>query len=178
MARIRSFPPLGHRRAHTLVLGTMPGTASLRAGEYYAHPRNAFWSIVGDVFGFDAALDYESRVQLLAKADIAVWDVLQSCERAGSLDARIDGSSVVANDFARFFAEHRRIERVCFNGGTADALFRRHALPSLDGLTAALVRLPSTSPANASITPAAKLRAWRAALTSTALHNTASPEVT
>jgi hypoxanthine-DNA glycosylase len=178
MARIRSFPPLGRRSAHTLVLGTMPGAASLRAGEYYAHPRNAFWSIVGALFGFDAALDYQTRVRRLSDADIAVWDVLQSCERAGSLDARIDAASIVANDFAGFFIAHPRIERVCFNGATAQALFRRHVLPSLGTPRIAFVRLPSTSPANASIRPAAKLEAWRAALDPDALHNAASTEVT
>jgi hypoxanthine-DNA glycosylase len=177
MARIRSFPPLGHAGAHTLVLGTMPGAASLRAGEYYAHPRNAFWPIAGALFGFDPALDYATRVRRLSDADIAVWDVLQSCERPGSLDARIDATSVVANDFARFFAEHPRIERVCFNGGPAHALFRRHVLPRLPPLAVTFVRLPSTSPANASINAAAKLRAWRSALCPP-LHNPTPTEVT
>src|SRR5262249_55164150 len=153
----------GHDRAHTLVLGTMPGAASLRAAQYYAHPRNAFWPIVGALCGFDATLDYATRVRRLSDADIAVWDVLQSCERPGSLDASIESSSVVANDFARFFDTHRRIERVCFNGGAAHALFRRHVLPSLEALDVTWIRLPSTSPANASVDAAAKLKAWRAA---------------
>jgi len=178
MARIRSFPPIGHSNAHTLILGTMPGAASLAARQYYAHPRNAFWRIVAQLFGFDAGLEYGARVGCLADAGIAVWDVLESCERAGSLDTRIDPSSVVVNDFPRFFATHRRIERVCFNGGNAQTLFRRHALPTLDDLAATFVRLPSTSPANASIPADAKLRAWRAQLAPAALHNAAPTAVT
>jgi len=178
MARIRSFPPIGDARAHTLILGTMPGAASLAAGQYYAHPRNAFWRIVAHVFGFDAGLDYRARVRCLADAGIAVWDVLESCERAGSLDTRIDPSSVVVNDFPRFFATHRRIERVCFNGGNAQTLFRRHALPALGDLAATIVRLPSTSPAHASLSADAKLRAWHTQLAAGALHNALPTAVT
>jgi len=178
MARIHSFPPIGHSDAHTLILGTMPGAASLAAVQYYAHPRNAFWRIVAHLFGFDAELEYSARVGRLAAAGIAVWDVIESCERAGSLDTRIEPSSVVVNDFPRFFATHRRIERVCFNGANAQALFRRHASPTLDGLAVAFVRLPSTSPANASIPAAAKLAAWRAQLAPAALHNAPPAAVT
>ncbi|HTO56242.1 MAG TPA: DNA-deoxyinosine glycosylase, partial [Pseudomonadales bacterium] len=114
--RVRSFPPIGRTSARTLILGTMPGVASLAAGQYYGHPRNAFWRIVGELFGFDPAASYATRVRRLADSGVAVWDVLASCERAGSLDSRIDPESVVPNDFADFFAAHRRIERICFNG--------------------------------------------------------------
>src|SRR3954451_23432881 len=110
MARICSFPPLESATACTLILGTMPGAASLRAGQYYAHPRNAFWTIIGELLGFDARLDYAARIDHLAAARIAVWDVLQSCERPGSLDSNIDRQSVVPNDFPGFFAAHPRIE--------------------------------------------------------------------
>ena len=182
-ARVRSFPPIGRTTAHTLILGTMPGVASLAAGQYYGHPRNAFWPIVGELFGFDPTGDYATRVRSLADSQIAVWDVLASCERAGSLDSRIDPDSVVPNDFARFFAVHRHIERICFNGGNAETLFRKHVLPSLESVAAELVRLPSTSPANASVSRERKLHAWRIALAPhdslgpPALHNAASVAV-
>jgi len=162
--RVRSFPPIGRTSARTLILGTMPGVASLAAGQYYGHPRNAFWRIVGELFGFDPAASYATRVRRLADSGVAVWDVLASCERAGSLDSRIDPESVVPNDFADFFAAHRRIERICFNGTNAQALFRRHVMPSLAGIEAEFMRLPSTSPANASISLERKLQAWRVAL--------------
>ena len=161
MARIRSFPPIAGADAHTLILGTMPGVASLTAGQYYAHSRNGFWTILGRLLGFDAQLDYAARVQRLITAGIAVWDVLQSCERRGSLDARIQ--EAVANDFKEFFGCHSGVVRVCFNGATAQALFRRHVVPTLDDAPRrSYVRLPSTSPANAGIALSAKLDAWRA----------------
>jgi TDG/mug DNA glycosylase family protein len=161
MARIRSFPPIAGPNAHTLILGSMPGVASLTAGQYYAHARNGFWTILGQLVGFDAQLDYTARVERLINAGIAVWDVLQSCERRGSLDARIQRA--VANDFSTFFGSHPGVVRVCFNGATAHALFRRHVIPTLDDAPGrSYVRLPSTSPANAGIALSAKLDAWRA----------------
>ena len=165
MARIRSFPPIEDVSAHTLILGTMPGVASLAARQYYAHPRNAFWSILADLLGFDPSLDYVERTQRLIGAGIAVWDVLRSCERRGSLDSEIDRTSAVANDFARFFEQHPRVDRVFFNGANAEALYRRHVSRTLVAAsTVTYARLPSTSPANASIALAAKAEAWRVAI--------------
>ena len=161
MARVRSFPPIESATARTLILGTMPGVASLAAGRYYAHPRNGFWTIMGRLLGFDAHLDYPTRVERLHAAGIAVWDVLQSCERPGSLDTRIRPASIVANDFRGFFDRHPQIECVCFNGATAAALFRRHVMKTLqDTPSRRYVRLPSTSPANASIGLSDKTDAW------------------
>jgi hypoxanthine-DNA glycosylase len=169
MARVRSFPPIAGTDAHTLILGTMPGVASLTAGQYYAHSRNGFWTILGRLLGFDAQLDYTLRVQRLLTCGIAVWDVLQSCERSGSLDARIQPASVVANDFKEFFHRHPGVLRVCFNGAAAQALFRRHVIQTLDDAPwRSYVRLPSTSPANAAIALSDKLDAWRAVVTPSA----------
>jgi double-stranded uracil-DNA glycosylase len=167
MARIRSFPPIADAAAQTLILGTMPGAASLQARQYYAHPRNAFWQILADLLGFDPNLDYAARKRHAIAAGVAVWDVLQSCERRGSLDAKIESSSIVTNDFERFFACHPRIETVCFNGATAERLYRRHVLPTLSGIPRNHVRLPSTSPANAGIPASRKARLWRAAFART-----------
>ena len=166
MARIRSFPPIEDAAARTLILGTMPGIASLTAKQYYAHPRNAFWSILGDLLEFDPKLDYATRTQLLVADGIALWDVLQSCRRFGSLDSDIQAESIVANDFGRFFGLHPHIQYIYFNGASAEALYRRHVLRSLPLMPDRIyVRLPSTSPANASIPLAAKASAWRAVLT-------------
>ena len=147
-----------------LVLGTMPGVASLRARQYYAHPRNAFWPIVARVLGFDVATPYEARVESLIAARIAVWDVLESCLRPGSLDSEIDEATAVPNDFATFLRTHGHIERICFNGAKAEALFMKRVHPGLTDARLHFVRLPSTSPAHASLTLDEKTNAWRRAL--------------
>ncbi len=163
MAFVHSFEPIASRNARVLVLGTMPGKASLRAAQYYANPHNQFWKLLGAALEIEFASDYRKRVAQLAAAKIALWDVLACCTRASSLDSDIDDATALANDFAPFFARHRALRRVYFNGAKAEALFRRRVLPALpEGLPLAYQRLPSTSPANASIPYAAKLRAWRA----------------
>lgn len=162
--RVRSFDPIADRNAEILILGSMPGRASLAAGQYYAHAQNVFWRIVLDLLEIDARSPYQSRVEALKSARIAVWDVLQSCVRKGSLDTMIEKETEVANDFKTFFRTHRRITRVFFNGAKAEASFRRHIFRELDRGPAIFVRLPSTSPANASLSFARKLGAWRAIL--------------
>jgi hypoxanthine-DNA glycosylase len=165
LERIHGFPPIGNPSARILILGSMPGEASLRAGQYYAHPQNLFWRILGEIVGFDRDAPYADKLRMLASADIALWDVIASCHRKGSLDSDIAADSLQPNDFATFFATHRRIERVLFNGAKAEASFRKHVAPSLEARAIRYLRLPSTSPANASIAYARKIAAWRAALT-------------
>ena len=160
MAAVCSFPPVAAPDARLLILGSMPGEASLRAGQYYAHPRNAFWPIMGDLLGFSPDLPYADRLQCLTAAGIALWDVIAGCERSGSLDADIVRTSVRANDFAGFLAAHPSIERVCFNGAAAETNFRRHVLPHATANHCRLLRLPSTSPAHAARGYAEKLAAW------------------
>ncbi|MEC5386534.1 DNA-deoxyinosine glycosylase [Uliginosibacterium sp. H3] len=165
MAHVCSFPPLAAHNARLLILGSMPGIASLDAQQYYAHPQNQFWKILGSVLGFDPAGSYASRVQSVTEAGIAVWDVLESCVREGSLDTAIDKTSAVPNDFIAFFASHPAIRRVCFNGTAAESLFMRQVQPHLPlSLTLQYARLPSTSPANAAIRLGDKLAVWSAAL--------------
>ncbi len=160
----QGFPPIARHDARVLILGSLPGQESLRRREYYAQPRNAFWPIMGALFGAGPELPYAARAQRLAASGIALWDVCAAAVRAGSLDASIVAGSVVANDLAAFLARHRRIGLVCFNGRTAAALYRRHVLPTLAPAPRSLPQLdlPSTSPAHASLTLADKLACWRA----------------
>ncbi len=165
MTVVRSFPPIGDRFARVLILGSMPGVASLEAGQYYAHPRNAFWPIVCDVLGIDPDSPYDVRVTAVRAGGLALWDVLASCARRGSLDSAIDGGSVTANDIEGFLASHPAISDVLFNGATAETHYRRHVLPTLSThRDIRHRRLPSTSPAHAAISRAEKRRIWRAAL--------------
>ena len=160
MSLSHGFPPVAGTAARVLVLGSLPGETSLRAGQYYAHQRNSFWRIMGDLLWAGLSLSYAQRLDKLGAAGIALWDVIAACERFGSLDSDIVNSSVCVNDFSAFFAVHRNIERVFFNGGAAEVSFRRHVLPGLQGMNLQLVRLPSTSPAHAARSYAEKLAAW------------------
>ena len=106
MARVRSFEPIVGHQPRILILGSMPGTASLHATQYYAHPRNAFWPIISELFDLPSG-DYETRAALLARKGVAVWDVLKTCFRAGSLDSAIDDRTIVVNDLDRSRAFYR-----------------------------------------------------------------------
>ncbi len=157
------FPPIARRDAHTLILGSLPGQRSLSERQYYAHPQNAFWKIIGRVFGIDGLPPYTHRVNILTANHIALWDVLATAERPGSLDSSIVHATARANDFERFFRAHPRIRRVFFNGRKAEEMYRRLVLPGL-GCGFADVhyeRLPSTSPAHAGMGFAEKLVIWR-----------------
>jgi hypoxanthine-DNA glycosylase len=159
---LRGFAPIADSRARLLILGSMPGAASLQAGQYYAHPRNAFWPIMEDFTGIPATAPYPSRERAVKRAGIAIWDVLAGCRRRSSLDSHIEADSIVVNDFAGFLRLHSGIACIVFNGATAATLYRRHVLRTLE-LTACKLRtiqLPSTSPANARLTLADKRRAW------------------
>lgn len=161
LPRVHSFAPIGDRNAQVLILGSMPGLASLAAGQYYAHPQNAFWRIISELLACDRTSSYPARIRALKAARIALWDVLQTCSREGSLDTKIERDTQVANDFQTFFRKHRRIKHVFFNGATAEACFRTHVLGRIDAGPIAYQRLPSTSPANASLSFERKLQAWR-----------------
>ena len=161
-SRLQSFPPVSSPDATVLILGSMPGVASLRAGQYYAHPRNGFWSIMGALTGAGRELPYAERLVRLQAAGVALWDVLQSCVREGSLDTAIDDRSSVPNDFEAFFREHPAIKRVFFNGAKAEQCFRRQVLGrQVIPYGLVLARLPSTSPAHAGMTLENKLEKWR-----------------
>ncbi|MFZ3064225.1 MAG: DNA-deoxyinosine glycosylase [Nitrospirota bacterium] len=163
MPHIHCFAPIEDSRSTVLVLGSMPGRASLQAGQYYAHPRNSFWQVMGDLVGAGMALPYESRVYRLKSYRIALWDVLKSCTRKSSLDSDIDESSITPNDFISFYQAHPGVAHVFFNGAKAEACYRKYVLASLSDKFKSLPcqRLPSTSPANASLSYKQKLKAWR-----------------
>ena len=160
-SRVHSFAPIEDRNARVLVLGSMPGQASLAAGRYYAHPQNVFWRIIAELVRCDPVSSYPAKIAALKSARIALWDVLQSCTRQGSLDAMIERDTQIANDFRTFFRDHGKITHVFFNGAKAEACFKRHVSGEIDTGPIAYERLPSTSPANASMSFARKLRAWR-----------------
>ncbi|MGH8141322.1 MAG: DNA-deoxyinosine glycosylase [Steroidobacteraceae bacterium] len=173
--RCQSFAPVARADARILILGSMPGQASLAAQQYYAHPRNQFWSIVAGVCGIGRTLPYDERLERLQAQRLALWDVLASCERRGSLDSAIEHHTAAANDVAGLLQRCPEIRRICCNGTTAYTALRRSigaqqqpgaaaaaGLVRLDAVE--ILRLPSTSPANAAWSPERKLEAWRTAL--------------
>lgn len=150
--RLHGLPPQAGADCRVLILGSMPGAASLAAARYYAHPRNRFWPLMALLCGIDAGLGHPQRLAALQAAGLGLWDVIGSCERRGSLDADIVRGSEVANPLADWLAARPGIRAVAFNGGTAARAFERHVGPTLPAALAArlaLHALPSTSPANA-----------------------------
>ncbi len=159
------FSPIEDHHARILILGSMPSIKSLEQQQYYAHPRNAFWPIMSELFHIDKVLPYEKRCKILIKNHIAVWDAIKTCQRQGSLDQSIDSTSMIANDFNVFFQTHPNIEHILFNGTKAEQVFNRHVLPILTTQQAniARLRLPSTSPAHAAMKFEQKLQSWQQA---------------
>jgi double-stranded uracil-DNA glycosylase len=159
-----SFAAVDDARARVLVLGSLPGRVSLEKRQYYALPQNAFWRIMGELFGFDPGAPYAHRLARLRARGVALWDVCHSARRAGSLDSAIEHASVRANDFAAFFRSHPQVGSVFFNGAKAAMLYQRLVWPALPRDLQLLRRviLPSTSPAHASLAYAAKLARWAA----------------
>ena len=156
------FPPIAGEVVKVLILGTMPGEDSLRKNEYYANPRNSFWKIMEILFGFDSMAQYEERKRILLKNKIALWDVIKSCERKGSLDSSINNETIVENDFASFFTRNPNIRNVFFNGAKAESLYFKRVLPNLSETKFEIKynRLPSTSPAMAQLSLNAKILEW------------------
>src|SRR4051794_16679967 len=128
---LTSLPPVVDDATRVLVLGSMPGEKSLQMQQYYAHPRNAFWRIMGEVIGVDPDAAYHARLEGLRRAGIGLWDVLHLCDRPGSLDSAIVRETMEANDFQRLYASHPGIVRVCFNGTKAAQVFERLVAPHL-----------------------------------------------
>ncbi len=159
---LTGFPAIIGSRPRCLVLGSMPSVKSLYSQQYYAHPRNAFWPIMADIYQFDLALDYLERCQQLQQNGIAVWDVLQACQRQGSLDSAIQTDSIVYNDILGLLQRFPTIQYIVFNGGKAATLFKRMPEYS-DFAHVTKTQLPSTSPAHASLSFSNKLAIWKQA---------------
>ena len=157
------LPPIAGPDARVLILGSFPSVASLSAHQYYAHKQNAFWPIMGGLFGAGRELDYSDRTLKVQASGVAIWDVLCRCKRSGSLDADIDRSSEWPNNFGEFFDSHPGLRVIAFNGRKSAESFDRHVATLLPRLCTCHI-LPSTSPANAGWSFARKLEAWREAI--------------
>jgi len=139
------FAPVVDTETRLLILGSLPGDASLKAAQYYAHPRNAFWPLIGGVLGEDLlALRYQQRLDRLTARGVGLWDVIASAERSGSLDAAI--RSPEAADLRGLIGGLPRLKAVAFNGKLAAKLGRR-IIGDVAGVC--FIDLPSSSPAHA-----------------------------
>ena len=161
MERSEGFPPIVRADARVLVLGSLPGQRSLADQEYYAHPQNAFWPIMNEIFSINGS--YAERCATLTTNQVALWDVLQASVRPGSLDAEIRLETATANDFGVFLGKYSGIEHIVFNGKKAEQLFHR-LVPADHIRHLRLTGLPSTSPAYAAMPFRGKLKAWKAGL--------------
>lgn len=166
MSSIKGFLPIADKNANILILGSMPSVSSLQQQQYYAHKRNAFWPIMISLFGQNMGDDFSDYVQrraLLLKNNIAVWDVLQSCDREGSLDSAIKVDSVSVNNFNDFFLTQKCIKTVFFNGAMAEKTYSKYVLPGLQSSFSEIDyhKLPSTSPAHAAMTIQQKTECWK-----------------
>ena len=145
-----------------LILGSLPSQQSLRMHEYYGNPQNAFWRVMGELFDAGPDIPYQDRAEILKRRGIAVWDVLQSSVRRGSMDAAIDAKKATPNDFRMFYDEHPMLELLCFNGKKAAELYQRLVAPQGIGAIDYIEfrTMPSTSPAYASMKFDEKVHHW------------------
>lgn len=158
---ISSFAPIIDSNCKILILGTMPGVKSLQKQEYYGHERNAFWKIIYSLFNQELSHDYASKKAFLLQHNIALWDVLESCQREGSSDSNIKNS--VPNDINELLSNYLSIKDIFFNGETAHKLFRRFIIKKLKRNDISFITLPSTSPAN-TIKFEQKFEQWKSIL--------------
>lgn len=145
--------PVMRHRTQILILGSMPSETSLEKQQYYGNPLNQFWRILAVVYDITWTGDYKRDIGVLQKHQIGLWDVIASCQRAGSLDANITG--VAVNDFAKFLLQYSNIKLIACNGGTAYRLFNRHCVTTIP-----VVQLPSSSPAH-TLALEQKIKEWR-----------------
>ncbi|MDX1404509.1 MAG: DNA-deoxyinosine glycosylase [Woeseiaceae bacterium] len=160
--RARGLEPVAAPDARVLILGTLPSRLSLEKRQYYGNPQNAFWRVMGELIDAGPRIAYPDRLQILRDCGIALWDVLKTANRRGSLDAAIELDGAIANDFAGFFAEHSQIQLVVFNGQTAAKLYQRLVVRPGIGTIKEIptTTMPSTSAAHASMSFATKVQHW------------------
>lgn len=162
MPLVHSFEPVIGRDPRILILGSMPGVVSLQAVQYYANPRNAFWAIIAELFSIDLDGSYQSRVRQISQLPLILWDTLKACHREGSLDSKILKQQIEANDIAGLLGQYSGLRAIAFNGAASEKYFNqleKHRLPANYQLE--LIKLPSTSPANAAMNFDQKLSAWK-----------------
>ena len=157
----RCLPPIVTPKTRLLILGSLPGRRSLAVQQYYAHPRNQFWRLIGEVVGIDLAkLPYERRLEQLVAHNIGLWDVIGEATRPGSLDTSI--TSAVPNDLGTLLSGLPMLNAIAFNGQTASRLGRHQmSLGTLPATVNALLDLPSSSPAY-TLSYVEKARSWHA----------------
>lgn len=156
---LHSFPHFIDSNTEILILGTMPGAASLAKQEYYAHPRNHFWKIICTFFEeLPIPEKFEDKIKILQSNKIGLWDVLENCERKGSLDIHIKNHT--ENDFEALFEKYPKIKKIVFNGKQSHAFFYKR-FGKIEGITYYV--MPSTSPAN-TMTFENKLKIWSSIL--------------
>ena len=150
MTRCKSFSASINKEAKVLVLGSMPGVKSLREAQYYAHPQNRFWKLMERICGCENLHEqnYEDKLKTLLDNKIALWDVIQSCTRTGSLDSNIHNE--VPNDIRSLLKDFPNIKTICLNGNKSYSAFKKHFPDILQ--THSCHKMPSTSPANARYT--------------------------
>ncbi len=162
MTLVHSFEPIVGRDPRIVILGSMPGVVSLQAVQYYANPRNVFWAIIAELFGIDTDCNYESRIRQISRSPLILWDTLKACHREGSLDSKILRQQIEANNIAGLIEQHSSLRVIAFNGAASAKYFdqlEKHRLPA--NHRPELIKLPSTSPANAAMNFEQKLAAWR-----------------
>ncbi len=158
------FQPVIDHNTKIIIVGSMPGKDSLAKNQYYAHKRNAFWLIMAELFGENANFSYTERLNQLLINKVGLWDAIHTCQRKTSLDSDIVEHSITANNFKALLQNHPSVTTLCFNGLKSEQVFKRYVVPTLSTDHLQLVRLPSTSPANATMTFEQKLSAWREVL--------------
>lgn len=161
MTLLHSLDPVIGENPKLMILGSMPGVKSLQDQQYYAHPRNAFWPIMAELFSIKLAASYAERIEQLRLCPIILWDVLYACKRQGSLDSAIRSDQLEVNGIDGLLQNYPALKLIVFNGATAERYFRQRLLSKIRHLDRyTLLRLPSTSPAHASKTLDQKLNDW------------------
>lgn len=161
---LQGLPAQVNEHCRVLLLGSMPGVASLHAARYYAHPRNRFWPLMGALCGLDPQWPYAQRLAVLQARGIGLWDVIGQCQRRGSLDSAIVRGSEIPNPLPELIERLPQLRAIACNGASAAQAFKRFVQPNLPPAAAHLtiMALPSSSPANAAFSMERLLPAWRA----------------
>lgn len=157
--KCKSFKPSIDYNSRILILGSMPGVKSLEASQYYAHPQNRFWRVMGILCACNEmpSLKYNEKLKVLLNNKIALWDTIKCCEREGSLDSEIEKE--IPNDIKGLLKRYHNIKILCLNGNKSFSMFKKHFPELLK--TKKCLKLPSTSPANARFRLEDLINEWR-----------------